>query len=58
MVILTSCSAGSGRTGMDKHVIAVRIAFVSSRGTKCRGDLVHIPEGTVRDCFAALAIIT
>jgi len=28
---------------------------VSSRGTKCRGDLVHIPAGTVRDCFAALA---
>jgi len=54
---------GSG--GLDYMVVAQCSApshccendcALSSRGTKCRGDLVDIPAGTVRDCFAALAM--
>jgi len=35
-----------------------KTSSVSSRGTKCRGDLVNMTAGTVKDCFAALALIT
>jgi len=62
LCVIASAARGNRKEDLLCHreersgVIAKKLSYVSSRGTKCRGDLVHIPAGTVQDCFAAPAM--